>query len=169
MIDRVVRFMASRWYWLGLMAGALLLEAVALFYQHVLNEPPCVLCIHARLWVLGILLAGGLGVALRQHLWGRLTAQSMLIICLLGLLERSWVGVLVERGLYEGSCGMDPGFPAWLPLDDWFPNVLQVWSMCGYSPMMPFGLSMVETLTYGSVLALVLAVFGLIAMVLRRQ
>ena len=168
MIDRLARFMASRWYWLGLMFGALLLEAVALFYQHVLNEPPCVICIHARLWVLGVLLAGGLGVALRQHWWGRLVAQSVLIISLIGLLERSWVGVRIERGIYEGACGMDAGFPAWLPLDNWFPNVLQVWTMCGYSPVMPFGLTMVDTLTYGSVLGLLLAGLGLIVMVLRR-
>lgn len=168
MIDRLAGFMASRWYWLGLLILAVLLEAVALFYQHVLHEPPCVLCIHARLWVLGILLAGGLGLALRQYLWGRAAAQSVLLISLLGLLERSWVGVQIERGSYDGACGMDPGFPAWLPLDDWFPNVLQVWTMCGYSPLMPFGLTMVETLTYGSLLGLLLASLGLIIILVRR-
>ena len=169
MIDRFARFMASRWYWLGLMVLALVLEGVALFYQHVLNEPPCVLCIQARLWVLGILLAGGLGMALRPHWWGQVVAQSVLITSLIGLLERSWVGVQIERGSYDGVCGMDPGFPAWLPLDDWFPNLLQVWTMCGYSPVMPFGLTMVETLTYGSVLGLLLAGLGLVVMVIRRR
>lgn len=168
MITQVVRFMASRWYWLGLVVAALALEIVALFYQHVLNEPPCVLCIQARLWVLGILLAGGLGVALRQQLWGRLLAQSVLIISLIGLLQRSWIGVQIERGSYDGACGMEPGFPSWLPLDSWVPNVFQVWSMCGYSPLMPFGLTMMETLTYGSILGLVLAVFGLIVILVRR-
>lgn len=168
MIDRVVRFIGSLWYWLALAVGAVVVEGIALFYQHVLNEPPCVLCIHARLWVLGILLAGGLGMVLRRHWWGLLVAQSVLIVSLLGLLERSWVGVRVERGTYDGSCGMDPGFPSWLPLDDWFPNVLQVWTMCGYSPVMPFGLTMVETLTYGSLIFLVLAVLGWLALLLRR-
>ncbi|WP_157954414.1 disulfide bond formation protein B [Saccharospirillum mangrovi] len=168
MIDRVVRFIGSRWYWLALVVGALALEGIALFYQHVLNEPPCLLCIHARLWVLGILLAGGLGMALRRHWWGLVAAQSVLIVSLLGLLERSWVGVQIERGLYEGACGMDPGFPAWFALDDWFPNVFQVWTMCGYSPIMPFGLTMVETLTYGSVLALLVSALGMIALLLRR-
>lgn len=169
MIDRVVRFIGSLWYWLALAVGALALEIIALIYQHLLNEPPCVLCIHARLWVLGVLLAGGLGMVLRRHWWGLVAAQAVLIVSLLGLLERTWVGMRVERGLYEGVCGMDPGFPAWLKLDDWFPNVFQVWSMCGYSPIMPFGLTMMETLVYGSVLALLVSALGMIALLLRRS
>ena len=70
MIDRLLSLMSSRWYWLGLIALALVLEGVALFYQHLLNEPPCVICIHARLWTLGILLAGGIGAVFVRHWWG---------------------------------------------------------------------------------------------------
>ena len=79
------------------------------------------------------------------------------------------MGLRIERGTYEGACGMDPGFPAWLPLDDWFPNFLQVWTMCGYSPVMPTGLTMVEILTYGSALLLLVALAGLIALLMRRR
>ena len=168
LLDRIDRWMATPWYWLVILLGGIALEAIALFYQHVLNEPPCVLCIHARLWTFGAIIAGSLGLILYRRWPGRLFSQGVLIVSLAGLLERSYVALRVERGTYDGVCGMDPGFPDWLPLDDWFPNVLQVWTMCGYSPDFLFGLTMVEALTYGTAILLVLALAGAVVMAVKR-
>lgn len=169
LLNRIDRFMATPWYWLIILLGGVALEAIALFYQHVLDEPPCVLCIQARLWTFGAIVAGSLGLILYRRWPGRLFSQSVLIVSLAGLLERSWVALQVERGTYDGVCGMDPGYPDWLPLDDWFPNVLQVWSMCGYSPDFLFGLTMVEGLTYGTAILLVLALAGMAIMAMKRS
>lgn len=160
MLKKLDRWMATPWYWLAIVVIGLSLEAIALFYQHVLNEPPCVLCIHARLWVLGGILAASLGLALHRYWQARVVAQVGIVISLSGLWERSWTALRVERGTYEGVCGMDPGFPDWLPLDAWFPNLFEVWTMCGYSPYFLFGLTMVEALTYGSAVLLAVAVAG---------
>lgn len=160
MLKKFDRWMATPWYWLAIVVIGLALEAIALFYQHVLNEPPCVLCIHARLWVLGGILAASLGLVLHRYWQARIVAQAGIIISLAGLWERSWTALRVERGTYEGVCGMDPGFPGWLPLDAWFPNLFEVWTMCGYSPYFLFGLTMVEALTYGSAVLLAVAVAG---------
>lgn len=169
MLETLDRWMAKPWYWLAIVVIGLALEAIALFYQHVLNEPPCVLCIHARLWTLGGIIAGSLGLAFHRYWQGRVAAQGLLVVSLVGLWERSWTALKVERGTYEGVCGMDPGFPGWFPLDAWFPNVFEVWTMCGYSPDFLFGLTMVEALTYGSAVMLGAAVGGGIIQLLHRS
>ena len=70
--------------------------------------------------------------------------------------------MLVERGQYEGQCGMDAGFPAWFALDAWWPQVFEVQTMCGYTPNFIFGLSMGEGLFYGAIMLLVVAVGALV-------
>lgn len=169
MIDRLDRWMATPWYWLTWLVLGLFLEAAALFYQHVLNEPPCVLCIHARLWVLGGIVAASAGLAWRRLWLARLVAQLALVASLVGLLERSWIALLIERGRYDGVCGMDPGFPAWLPLDAWLPNLFEVWTMCGYSPYVFLEVTMVEALTWGAAAALLVAIAGAAIQALRRS
>lgn len=48
-------------YWLALAFFSLLNLVVALYYQYALNEWPCVLCIHIRLWFSVLLLLGIIG------------------------------------------------------------------------------------------------------------
>ncbi len=159
-MEALSRFANSVWYWIAVVATGLFLEAVALFYQHVLNEPPCVLCIQARVWTLAGILVAIAGIFLSKLKYGALAAQALLLVCLAGLLNRSWISVLVERNMYEGQCGMDPGFPSWLPLDQWFPNLFEVWTMCGYTPNFLFGLTMGEGLVAGSAALIAITLFA---------
>jgi disulfide bond formation protein DsbB len=165
MLKTLTTWILTPWYWLIVAAIGFGLEGVALFYQHILNQAPCVLCIHARVWTLIGTFFALLGLALHRSTIGRLVAQSGLLVSLACLLYKSWLGVLIERGLYESSCNMDAGFPTWLPLNSWFPNVFEVWAMCGSSPELVFGLSMVEGLTYGSIALIVVASVALILMI----
>lgn len=151
-------FVQSPLYWIAVVAVGFGLEGVALFYQHVLNEPPCVLCIQARVWTLAGIMVAALGLTVRKFFYARMIAHLALIGALIGLLNRSWIALLVERGQYDGQCGMDPGFPTWLPLDAWFPNVFEVWTMCGYTPNLFAGLTMGEGLVYGVSILIALAV-----------
>lgn len=150
-------FSQSKLYWVLVMLVGVSLEGIALFYQYVLDEPPCVLCIQARVWVLlGILVAIVMLFVHRVSL-ARIVGHLGLVVSLALLLNRSWIALLVERGQYDGQCGMDAGFPGWLPLDAWLPQMFEVQTMCGYTPMMPFGVSMGEALTGGSLILLMLA------------
>ncbi|MEX0624339.1 disulfide bond formation protein B [Saccharospirillum sp.] len=169
MLNQLHRLVLSPWYWLAIVLVGLGLEGVALFYQHVLGEPPCVLCIHARVWTLGGIIAGSVGLILHRLHWARLVAQLGVVISIAGLMERSYRAMQVERGTYEGVCGFDPGFPSWMPLDVWFPNVFEVWTMCGYSPNFILGLTMVEGLTYGSGVLLAIALVALVVLMRRRR
>lgn len=161
-------WLITPWYWLAVIVVGLMLIAVALFYQHVLDEPPCVLCIHARIWTMAGVVAAVVGIVVRRLWLGRVLAQAAVVVSVAGLLERSYRTLQVERGTYEGLCGFDAGFPGWLPLDQWFPNLFEVWAMCGYSPPFLFGMTMVEGLTYGSAVLLAVAVAALGLMLVNR-
>ena len=169
LINPLSNFVHSRWYWAAVVAFGLSLESVALFYQHVLGEPPCVLCIQARVCVLTGILFGLVGLVGQNVSAVRLISQVGLLASLGFLVNRAWITVLVERGLYDGQCGMDAGFPAWLALDKWFPNVFEVWTMCGFTPDLMFGVSMGEGLLFCSLTLSLIATLALILMITRLQ
>lgn len=139
------RVAESHWYWLALLVLGLSMEGVALYYQHVLMEDPCVLCIQVRIWVLCLILVALIALAMRRA-WVYRLAQILTIVVFAGLLERSWQLFGTERGFLYGDCGFDTGLPAWLALDTWFPAVFRVETSCGYTPQLLFGITMAEAL-----------------------
>lgn len=128
------------WWWFMLLLG-LLLEIVALSYQYLLDEPPCVLCIHVRIGVLLMMLVSIVGLAGASRV-----AHGLNLLVIGGLLERSWQLLAIERGWSFGECDMLLGTPDWLPLDRWFPWIFEVKTACGYTPLLPGGLTIAEAL-----------------------
>lgn len=162
MVNKLSAFAQSHWYWLAVFVVGLLIEVFALYYQYVLDEPPCVLCIQARVWVLAGMLIALIALATRKWFVVQGVLHLGLVASLALLLERSWTVVLIERGLYEGQCGMDPGFPAWLALDEWLPAMFEVWVMCGYTPILALGISMGEALVASSILLMGIAIIAFV-------
>ena len=74
------------------------------------------------------------------------SGKAYWVVVMAGLLERSWMLLGTERGFIEGSCDFDLGLPAWLALDQWFPEVFKVWEACGYTTELLFEVSMAEGL-----------------------
>lgn len=136
----------SAWYWLMLVLLGMAFESVALFYQHILDELPCVLCIHVRLLMLALILVSLAAVFIRRFQWLNATAHLLTVLVAALLLERSYQLLGTERGFTFSDCGMDLGLPSWLALDSWFPAVFQVQTSCGYTPELLFGISMAEAL-----------------------
>jgi disulfide bond formation protein DsbB len=136
----------SAWYWLALILIGLSFEGVALFYQHALDEMPCVLCIHVRVLVLALVLVALAALFLRRFKWPNVLVHLLTVLVAAGLLERSYQLLGTERGFTFGDCGIDPGFPDWFALDAWFPAVFQVQTSCGYTPELLFGITMAEAL-----------------------
>ena len=141
----------SAWYWLALVLIGLSFEGVALFYQHVLDEMPCVLCIHVRLLVLAVILVALAALFLRHFKWLNVLAHLLTVLVAAGLLERSYQLLGTERGFTFGDCGLDLGLPDWLALETWFPAVFKVQTSCGYTPELLFGITMAEALIVISV------------------
>ena len=152
----------SRKYWVFYAAFSLLLEVFALFYQYYLDYYPCVLCIHVRIILLGILIVSITSLIFYSKLVVRLLAHILLILSLILLTERSYNLLGVERGFIYGDCSMNSGLPSWFSIDQWFPLVFKIWEPCGYTPEIIFGVTMAETLIFLSISLLITAFVALV-------
>jgi len=146
MIQLLIQISQHRLYWAGLVLSGLALEAAALYYQYALDEWPCVLCIHVRIWVMAFVLLGILALFFTASRGLMRWFHGASVIIMLGLVERSWRVLAIERGWIFGDCEMDLGMPPWFALDQWFPWMFEVQTSCGYTPLIAFNISMAEVL-----------------------
>lgn len=145
--------------WFAFIAFGLGLELVAVFYQYVMQEPPCVLCIHFRLLAAILVIFSAIGLFLRNGRVGRLFASFLLLLTFSGMAERSYQLLGTERGFILGSCSMDLGLPQWLTVQQWVPWLFEVKTTCGYTPIIAFGISMAESLMGMSTILVFFAMF----------
>lgn len=146
----------SLWLFIFILATSSM--AVALYYQYALAWEPCVLCIHVRIIMLGLMLLSLLMIFL----------SKFKVIRLMGFLIQSVLAVLlflkcrelyrVEAGLADAGCMFSANLPEWFNLEVWWPSVFEVRAACGDSPELFFNISMAEGLYIGSAIAMVLAI-----------
>ena len=165
MPDKFLGITENRFYWLGWLLFAISLELSALFYQYVLNYLPCVLCIHVRVWLLGVIVVSIFALFLYKNVYARFISQGLMLLFSLGLLERSYQLLGTERGFVFGECNMESGLPEWFALDSWFPSVFKIWEACGYTPELLFGITMAEALIVLSSLLTLLSVVLFVALI----
>jgi len=146
MLEIVSRLRQGNLYWILLIILGISLESGALYYQYVLDELPCVLCIHVRIWVLGFVVLAILALLFDINHWLNRGFHLINTIIMVGLVERSWQTLAVERGWVFGECDMESGLPSWFALDKWFPAVFEVQTACGYTPLIIFNITMAEVL-----------------------
>ena len=157
----------SAWYWLALVLIGLSFEGVALFYQHVLDELPCVICIQVRLLMLVLILVALPALFLRHFKWPNALAHLLTVLVAAVLLERSYQLLGTERGFTFGDCGFDLGLPDWLALESWFPAVFKVQTSCGYTPELLFGITMAEALIVFSVIFVLVSLVMTLAAIVK--
>lgn len=145
-MNKIQTLMTTARFWGLFIVVGVLLESVALYYQYGLNEPPCVLCIHFRLLVAGLIIIGVLGLWLREHQWGRALLSFSFLLIAAGMLERAYQLVGTEQGFVIGECSMSLGLPTWLAIDQWMPWLFGVQTTCGYTPIIAWNISMAESL-----------------------
>ena len=159
----------SRWYWGAVLAMGVVMLVVALIYQHLLGERPCLLCIQIRLWVSLLVLVSFAGLLVRQNKLMNSIAHSLVEMISLGFVERSYQLLGTERGFIFSDCGFDLGLPAWFAIDQWLPSVYYVQTACGYTPELIFGITMAEALMLFSVCLLLVGAGVCLASFLRRD
>lgn len=169
MRDSLYRITTGVPYWAALVVLALSMEGVALFYQYQLDYWPCLLCIHVRVWLLGLIAVALTGMLVRRFRGLLVLAHLLLVAVGAGMLERSLKLLGTERGTIEGSCVMESGLPAWFALDKWFPSVFEVMEPCGYTPELLFGVTMAEALVVFSIALLTLGVVMAVATLTARS
>ena len=153
----------SRLYWAALALFGIALEAGALYYQYVLDEWPCVVCIQIRIWVMSFVLLAILALFFTRSVAAMRLLHGVSVIIMVGLLERSWQVLAIERGWVFGDCDMDLGMPPWFALDKWAPWLFEVQTSCGYTPLILFEISMAEVLIVISGILLLSSVMLFIA------
>ena len=157
----------GRWYWSSVLASAVFLIAVALVYQHVLDERPCLLCIQIRLWVSLLIVVSFIGLLIRHNQLMNSVAHTSVVLIAIGLVERCYQLLGTERGFVDGDCGFDLGMPTWFAIEQWLPSVYYVHAACGYTPEIIFGITMAETLMVYSVGLLLVSFFVMLASFLK--
>ncbi len=155
MLDFIIRLGGQRRYWVALILIGIALEAAALYYQYVLDEWPCVLCIHVRLWLAAMVLLALFALFCTPSATAMKVLHALNVAILAILVERSWRVLAIERGWIFGECDMDLGTPDWFAPDRWLPFLFEVQTTCGYSPLIVFNITMAELLLLISGLMLV--------------
>lgn len=153
----------QRRYWAVLILVGIALEGGALYYQYVLDEWPCVVCIHVRIWVAAFVLLGLVAIFFVRSTPVMRIAHGLNTGIMAGLLERSWRVLAIERGWIFGDCDMNLGMPTWFALDKWLPTLFEVQTACGYTPIIILDITMAETLVVISALMLILSATVFIA------
>ncbi len=156
MLTLPARLGRQRRYWAFLIIAGLALESAALYYQYALDEWPCALCIHVRIWVAAFILLGLVGLFATASTAISRALHGLNLVVMLGLAERSYQVLAIERGWSFGDCAMDLGMPAWFALDQWMPWLFEVQTTCGYSPYIVFEITMAELLMVISLLLVIL-------------
>jgi len=146
-VNKLYNFAESRYFWLTGVLYLLLMEGIALFYQYGPGMwYPCALCVQVRAWVMGSIIFALLGLVMVKSIWWRWMALNLTIVMLAGALYTSYYAYGVELGTVVSSCTMGAGFPEFMPLDRWIPLLFEAQGICGLSPDMPLGFTMVESL-----------------------
>ena len=159
----------SRWYWLVCILTGVTLLGVALFYQHVMGERPCLLCIQIRMWISLFVIAAFIGLLICKNRLMNSIAHLWIVLIAIGLVESCYQLLGTERGFVFGDCGFELGLPSWLAVDKWLPSVYYVEAACGYTPEIAFGITMAEVLMVFSVILLLVSVGVTLASFLRND
>jgi len=156
MVNNIIEWLKtishSRWYWLVYITGSLCLLSEALYFQHILELQPCLMCIQVRLLFSLLIIVSLVGLLSRNHRAVNTIAHMSVVLIAISLLERSYMLLGTERGFVFSDCGFNLGLPAWFAIDDWLPWLYRVETTCGYTPELIFGITMAEALMALSVL-----------------
>lgn len=142
---------STKFWWAIAFLGTGLFGA-ALYWQHVLGEDPCQVCVHARLWVLAIAFVGIIMALVPRTTIISVLGHLSLLGSAFGLGERAYYLYEIENFRGDGSCEFTLGMPYWFAVDRWLPSLFEVRNICSYTPTVAFGISMAEILIAVSLL-----------------
>ncbi len=131
MLSNLASLSTDRRAWGLLFFSALCLEIFALYYQHVMDLRPCIMCIYQRTAVFGVMFAA-IPAMLVNNLFTRLISYiGWGISAIWGLLIAiEHVDIQTALNPFFASCEFVPNFPSWAPLHEWLPNVFAATGDC---------------------------------------
>lgn len=131
MLSMFKGFTQSRLSWGILLLSGMALELAALFFQYVMKLDPCIMCVYQRVAVLGLVLAGVIGL-LAPTVWlvRVLAAAVWAISAGWGLKLAYELDQMQTNPNPFATCSFMPDFPKWMPLHEWLPSVFMPTGMC---------------------------------------
>jgi disulfide bond formation protein DsbB len=148
----------SRSAWQVLFLSAAVLVGAALYFQHVEGLQPCIMCIYQRTAVIAILFAAFVPLMHNSFfmrliafaIWGTAAVKGF-------LLSTEHKDILFGENSFLVPCGIEPNFPGFMPLHEWFPNLFGAPGDCYENSWQLFGLGMAEWMQI--IFAIYIAVF----------
>ncbi len=156
-VQQLQQISLSKWYWLLYITAGTALLTAALYFQFVLEELPCLICIQIRLLISLMIVLAFAGLFFCNNRVTNSLAHLSTVVIALSLTERSYQLLGTERGFVFGDCGFSLGLPAWFAIEYCLPCMYRVETSCGYTPEIIFGITMAETLMLMSVLMVLLS------------
>lgn len=160
-MQKLYTLISNKFYWIFLLVTGVTMLCVALYYQHVLGDEPCEVCIHIRIWVVAFTMLSILMLVLPSKKFISIIGHLFTTVMLIGFLERCLYISKVEKGLVNDICSFYLDFPNWFALDKWFPEIFEVRNLCSFSPELILGITMTEGLIF---IATALTICSLVAL-----
>lgn len=145
----------SHLYWLFLIVSGCLLLSTALYYQHSLNELPCVVCIQIRLLISLLILISIIAMFVRHNTLFNSLTHLFVVLIAVSFVERCYLLLGTEKGFVFADCGFSLGLPDWFAIEQWLPWLYRIETSCGYTPEILLGITMAEALMVLSVSLLI--------------
>lgn len=157
MVKQLKSIAHSHWYWLFYIVAGIGTMAVALYHQYGLDEMPCMMCIHVRLWISLLIIISFIGLLVRKNTLMNSIAHVSTVLIAIALTSKSYQLLGTERGFLVTECSFDLGLPDWFAIDAWLPWLYRVETTCGYTPEVIFGITMAEGLMVMSTCLLIVS------------
>lgn len=153
LLEKLEKFIKSKISWGILLGTGISLELCALFFQHVMNLNPCVLCIYQRCAILGIICASIIAMISTKNIYFRLSAYGLWLFSSIKglLLAIEQYGIQNAANNIFASCSISEiNFPI-IQLDKYIPFMFNPTGSCGDISWSMFGITMTEYLIFGFV------------------
>lgn len=132
LLKKLSSLSTDRRAWGLLFVSALSLEMTALYFQHVMDLRPCIMCIYQRTALFGIMFAAIPAMLFNTLITRRIGYLGWGISAIWGsLIAIEHVDIQTALNPFFATCEFVPNFPSWAPLHEWLPSIFGATGDCG--------------------------------------
>lgn len=132
LLKKLSSLSTDRRAWGLLFVSALSLEMTALYFQHVTDLRPCIMCIYQRTALFGIMFAAIPAMLFNTLITRLIGYVGWGISAIWGLLIAiEHVDIQTALNPFFATCEFVPNFPSWAPLHEWLPSIFGATGDCG--------------------------------------
>ena len=132
LLKKLSSLSTDRRAWGLLFVSALSLEMGALYFQHITDLRPCIMCIYQRTALFGVMFAAMPAMLFNNFITRLIGYVGWGISAIWGLLIAiEHVDIQTAVNPFFATCEFVPNFPSWAPLHEWLPTIFGATGDCG--------------------------------------